>query len=84
MGVCSGSGVGSSGGDGARSGIFFLPPITPRPFLGFFGGSIAAGSGEAGLRGGEAVGVRLRGGGESSGSGSASDSVAVASFVGTA
>ena len=77
MGVCSGSGVGSGGGDGARSGIFFLPPITPSPFLGFFGGSCAAGSGTASLGRGEAVGVRLRGGDESSGSRS------VASFVGT-
>lgn len=86
MDVCSGSGVGSGGGEGARSKILFLPPITPRPFLGFFGGSMAAVSGTAGLGGGEGVGVRLRGEGEisCSGSGSASDSVAVASFTGTA
>lgn len=78
MGLCLGPGVGSGGGDGARSEIFFWPPITPSPFLGFFVGSRAAGSNSASLGGGEAVGVRLRGGGEGSGSRS------VASFVGTA
>lgn len=89
MGACLGSGVVSGGGEGARSGsgsgTFFLPPITPSPFLGFFGGSFSGVSGTAGFGGGEAVGVcPRRGGGESSGSGSASDSVAVASFVCTA
>lgn len=75
MGICSGSGVGSGGGDGARSGIFFLPPITPSPFLGFFGGSCAGGSGTGSVGGGEAVGVRFRGGGDSSGSRSVASSV---------
>lgn len=72
------------GGDGVCWGgcstFFFLPPMTPSPPFGFFGGSLVWGGGDGCFGSGGGMGVRSRCG---AGSGSDSDAVAWSvSFVG--